>query len=416
MDGEPSGKTIPPAPHNIEVDFFSERSRKTTKLVNNNDPGNFVKGRNSWYSFSFLEPVFLTELSIDSDGYSSWDKFQIVVEHIDGTEHDEKLSVSNNKVSLRLGKLSKGFRFKPDQKLFSNPNILKVTVTGLNLAEFNEYEWAIRDHDKREKNIAKKETTTAELDERLADLKVELSTVNDSIGKARSEHEALQANNSNLKAQVSELNKKQKDTLSALELQQSELREIKTEISKKERELNDITREVRLFPSEIVGFVKEGNRNIKSYSLIGLPFAIMLGIILFSMFSSAVDLTQLWRLEENLDIWVILLTRLPFLLLALAIIETCSYVIARLVFEVMRINRQRLELSKLSIIAKDLSTAAANGLEMSEEERFTEETKLRMNLLREHMANYPEQDFVYKGSAIMTAIIGVADKISNKKA
>lgn len=415
MNSDSKETAAPPPPHPIKVEFFSDRSKKTTNLINNDDPRNHLKGRNLWYSYSFSEPVYITGILIECEGYSSWNKFEILIDHIDGTKHDERVDVSGNGVSLRLGKLASAFSFRPEQKLLANPIIRKVVVTGLTLSEFHEYEWAIKNHDKREKSIASKESRVEELEQKLSELKSEHSSINDSVGKARGELETLQSENSKISSKITELQKQQKDLSSLIQTKEAERREILADIDKKQRELSDITHEVRLFPSEIVGFVKEGNRNIKSYALIGLPFAVILGIILVSMFSSAVDLTQLWRREENIDIWVIILTRLPFLLLALALIETCSYVIARLIFEIMRINRQRLELSKLSIIAKDVSTASSHNTDLTDEERFVEETKLRMQLLREHMANYPEQDFVYKGSAIMTAIINVAEKITGKK-
>lgn len=167
-----------------------------------------------------------------------------------------------------------------------------------------------------------------------------------------------------------------------------------------------------MFPSEIAGFVKEGNRNIIWYVVLSLPFIFVIYVVLHALFSSAIDLTQLWRKEEGVDIWTVFLTRIPFVIVALAILEVCGYIAGRLIFEIIKINRQRLSLSKLSIIAKDVSTASANNLEMSDEELYQKETELKMQLLREHMKEYVGEDFSYKGTVIQSAIAAMVWKLT----
>ena len=94
-------------------------------------------------------------------------------------------------------------------------------------------------------------------------------------------------------------------------------------------------------------------------------------MVLWSLFSSAIDLTQLWRIEDDVNVWTIFLTRIPFVLVAIALVEACGFIVGRLIFEIVKINRQRLEFSKLSIIAKDVVLASSAELEMTDEERFS---------------------------------------------
>jgi hypothetical protein len=180
-------------------------------------------------------------------------------------------------------------------------------------------------------------------------------------------------------------------------------------------EPKELVRELRLFPSEIAGFVKEGNRSIIWYTCLGLPFVVVLLLVLNKLFSNAVDLTQLYKSEADIDVWTVFLTRIPFVLVAITLIEVCGFVVGRLVFEVIRINRQRIEFAKLSIIAKDVSTASAVGLdEMSESDIHERETKLKMELLREHMKNFVGTEFEYKGTGLVAAIRGVAERFAPK--
>lgn len=149
--------------------------------------------------------------------------------------------------------------------------------------------------------------------------------------------------------------------------------------------------------------------------IIGTPFAAVFFVILWSLFSSSIDLTQLWRNEVDVDIWTIFLTRIPFVLVAVALIEACGFIVGRLIFEIVKINRQRLEFSKLSIVAKDVVTASVVDSSMTDEERFGEETKLKMQLLQEHMKSRSSEEFKYTGSAITSAVIGVANRFSGNK-
>lgn len=99
----------------------------------------------------------------------------------------------------------------------------------------------------------------------------------------------------------------------------------------------------------------------------------------------------------------------------MALIEACGFIVGRLIFEIVKINRQRLEFSKLSIVAKDVVTASVVDSSMTDEERFGEETKLKMQLLQEHMKSRSSEEFKYTGSAITSAVIGVANRFSGNK-
>jgi hypothetical protein len=46
---------------------------------------------------------------------------------------------------------------------------------------------------------------------------------------------------------------------------------------------------------------------------------------------------------------------------------------------------------------------------------FNAETQLKMKLLREHMQNYVGNEFEYKGTGIIAAIKGVADRLSRNQ-
>ncbi len=403
-------------PHVIDIEFFSFKGNKSDSLINNTTPQAHVAGKNSWFSFTFSESIYLTAINIVCEGYENWNTFDLEVDHIDGTRHDEKVRVSGGQVNLQMGKLSAGFRFRPESKFFSKPKILQVNAIGFTLAEFHQFEWAIKEYEKKIADLAVRTSRFEKLKEDVDTLRLEKITLESEVGKSRAEAEQLKSGNSANRTSLSQQQESLKDVKSQIATAKEQQREAQSEVTDLEKKRDEIVREIRLFPSEIAGFVREGDRNIKSYLLICTPFVVILFIVLYSMFSNAIDLTQIWKRERDVDIWTIFLTRIPFVLLAVAIIEVCGYIVGRLIFEIVRINRQRLEFAKLSIIAKDVSAASAQGLEMPEQDVYDSETKLKMELLREHMKNYTGAEFEYKGSALVSAIAGVAERLAGKVA
>lgn len=62
----------------------------------------------------------------------------------------------------------------------------------------------------------------------------------------------------------------------------------------------------------------------------------------------------------------------------------------------IKINRQRLNLTKISIIAKDVSSASEHELALSSDEVYRLRTELKMKLLGDHLKDYISKDVVSK--------------------
>ena len=117
---------------------------------------------------------------------------------------------------------------------------------------------------------------------------------------------------------------------------------------------------------------------------------VLMGLLIFN----AANLTTVIDENNNARIFSILATRLPYVIIATAIIGAAYKLAALFVSEIMRINQQRLNLSKVSIIATDISDASAEGLtELSEEDLWQLKTRLKMDMLRDHLKDYLSKDF-----------------------
>jgi hypothetical protein len=323
--------TSVPVPKAIPVQFFSRRGNKDERLINADGSAPFdAKAR--WFSYSFNQPVYLTEITIQVDGYGAGDKFDLEVEHVDGTLHEERVPVSVSAVTLRLGKLSRGFRFRPEKKWYTDPRISSVTVMGFTEAEFHQFEWAIRDYENRITKLSEREQKAEILDAEVKEKLLEKTALEAEIGKSRAELDQIQKSIAIAATSANSEEEKRKFAAQKKEQLREELEVVTREFNVKAKELEELVKELRLFPAEIAGFIREGNRSILHFLLIGLPFAIILSIVTYRLFSSAVDLTQLWKEDPAVDIWTVFLTRLPFVIIALAILEVCGAIIARLIF------------------------------------------------------------------------------------
>lgn len=408
-------KTVPF--HAIEVELYSRKTNKATQLVNNTDMNLAIDAKRTWHQFDLNEPVFVQEIEVSASGYENWHAVEFEIENTDGSKHIESVNFNGTSSKLKIGKLAKSFRIRPAERfsLIASTKLISVIVTGLTLEEFNAFEWALKEIESREKKVALDEATYSDLKEDVEKKIIERNSLSSEIGKSRGELEQLGTGLTGLKTEISKAEIDFEASAEKGKLLRDDNIRMAKENNESEFNLNQLKNEIKLFPSEIAGFVKEGNRSIKWYFWLGLPFAIIIGFVTFSLFFSAVDLTQLWKNEGQIDIWTVFLTRIPFVLVALTILEVCGYVVGRLVFEIIKINRQRLSLSKLSIVAKDVSNAALHDEDTTVDDRYERQVRLKMELLREHMKEYVGQEFQYRGTLIATLFSALVNKASIQK-
>lgn len=94
------------------------------------------------------------------------------------------------------------------------------------------------------------------------------------------------------------------------------------------------------------------------------------------------------------DIFGALISRTPYVILASSIIAACYGIVHSLISEIVRINRQKLGLNKISIIATDISKSSEIDLHsLDDEEIYEKRAQLKMQMLREHLKTDIPDDF-----------------------
>jgi hypothetical protein len=152
---------------------------------------------------------------------------------------------------------------------------------------------------------------------------------------------------------------------------------LQADIVAQETKLRELQANINLFPSEISGFVDQASSNSSLYLHYALgPMVVICGMFLM-LILGAVDLTTVITTEKNVNLAAILVSRAPYVAVATAIIYA-SYRIAKVfITEVMHVNRQRLAMTKISIIAKDVSQAAEEGLNLSTSKLYSYRLKVK---------------------------------------
>jgi hypothetical protein len=399
----------------ISIELFSKRTTRTVQLVNNADPTKHLSGQNREYSFELEDAVFATNIDVYTSAYGSFDEAHFKYESSTAIREFEKaVRNSSDKFSIEVNDFISSFSFKPGKKYFGSPVISKVIVTGYTKAEFIEAASKLEDiEDTREEIHAECKKIMAQAAQYTETINLfgqKKKSVEDAIAQISHKKEeieesilSLTAAQDGIKSAIISLKSEESDILTRLEhledavdKKKKETQSLNTELVDNESKLKKLQDDVNMFPSEISGFVQQGGKNIFRYTFLAAIPILILAFVTYRLFSNAVDLTQVYKHEKDLDIWAIFLTRIPYVLVSMMIIHACYKIAKVFIAEIMRINQQRLNLSKMSIIAKDVSDASFDSAEHEVGAKYALRTKLKMTLLKEHLKGYLPADYEYE--------------------
>lgn len=238
---------------------------------------------------------------------------------------------------------------------------------------------------------------------KLENVRVEYNELLDKKTDIESEIEDLRSKQSSLSSEfhgteqrVEASESRLKDIEERINILRRERESLSNEISDRAKDLKSLEDDINLFPTEISEFIKEGARNIGQYrNLAFIPILLILVISGLLVFNAA-NLTTIFERKEDVSIISIFVTRLPYVIIAAAILGVCYRLAVRFIDELIRINNQKMNLVKISIIASDVAFASEEGLELSDEQRYLFRTHLKMELLKDHMKQYISSNFEFK--------------------
>jgi len=238
-------------------------------------------------------------------------------------------------------------------------------------------------------------TKIDDLNESLEETNELVVTAESDLEKSRTERTNINAEATDLRNEITTLQARIVGQEESIEKNQFERKRIAEEVSDSSSELKKLENSIELFPSNLEGFVESSAEHKKLYwKLAAAPIAIIIVLAGMLIFNAA-ELTTVYNEEDNVRVFSILLTRMPYVIIAGGIITACYALAISLVSEIMRINSQTRGLSKMNIIATDVSAAAEEGLDLDQKELYHYRAGLKMDLLREHMKKEISEEYSY---------------------
>lgn len=397
----------------IDISFLDQQSRKTTKLINNTSEDNFQKGKSREFNFNFREPVFVSEIRVYSSGYSNGHTVEIGTKNIFGKSSSSTSSVQNGETVFLIGKFLKSFHFRPSRSISSGKKIEKVVVEGLTEDDFafasldfsrlhtlkekiiSSCQLKISEVERKQESLDSIKTEIVELNQKKEQTTNEISDLEESYKETDEELGDIKNSIEAKKSEISELNKRIDNATDTLNITGNQKNQLNKEISEKQNQLKLLIDDINLFPTEIKAFVSQGAKSISRYTFLAAIPILAIGAITLALFFSAADLTSIITNNPDTNIWGVFLTRLPYVAVCASILAA-SYKLAKVfISEIIKINDQRLNLSKISIIAKDVQHASTEGLGLTDEQKANLNTQLKMQMLQDHLKSYLTEDFEF---------------------
>ncbi|WP_285354626.1 hypothetical protein [Pseudomonas sp. lyk4-R2A-10] len=296
---------------------------------------------------------------------------------------------------------------------FGKPTLNRISICGSDASQLSQYAKDIDEINNAKKRITSFKTAAKD------DYETSLAETE----KLRQEFISTKNSIDFYNLQISELKKesaqlantitKEKDFLAQLKLEEKFALDEKTkatnnvaqltgtadylnkQISNLNIELKKLTNDKNLISDEYGPYVKEGNSQAKIYSaLITIPLL----TILFSIYEVYIGASNLLTTEYKsaTDIIAAFILRIPFAaIFGLAIIYSwkLAYFMIQKVF---KIHSDRLTLAKLLVVARETVHSSARNLKITDHEKFQEQTALKIEVLKSHMARDLNENFTYK--------------------
>lgn len=404
-----------PTINEIPFSFLSRPNNKTTKLVANSGEASPMRGENRWFEYEFSEPVFLSDVDISTKDYSSHHTFEFKWTSIAGGEIEKEIGGDKDGFfRLKVNQIVKAVAFRPPRAYITKPKLNSVFLRGITSEDVEQFlksinridqlkSAAISEANKAIEAAEQANTRILELGQKRDEINSQIeedrktsSELNSEIGRLTEQRNALATDVEGRKSETSRLQSHIDELKGSIAARNAEKVALAKQISESSQELKLLQDDINMFPTDIAGFAKEAAQNTKSYWWLSfVPIALMV-VIAIILLSNAANLTTILDENSNARIVSIITTRLPFVIVSTAILGGAYKLAALLIGEIIRINRQRLNLSKVSIIATDISNASAAGIEeLTSEEVYRLRASLKMDMLRDHMKQYISSDFAF---------------------
>lgn len=403
-----------------EFDFIQERKALTENDLNTTATfkklfmsGSSYKLNSSGVTVELKSPFFISNIRVFSTNLN----INISIENtisdglkkVYGTEENNSQVYSVNKIASKI------LFAKKEGFLLKKTEISKIEIYGWAIEDFIKIEHSLsraQTIDQQLKNewknitqktdalraaikeeLAIKENAIASLEAEEIELSERILSINGNIEALTKENKNLDDKNQELQSEYKKLSennateiKKREEVSLQIAKMQAELTELTKEEAKKKTTLRELTSNINLFPDDLKGFTDRSGTAKRTYMWIALVPIFIFVIFCWRFIGSSESLLAASTGLMTIDSVVAsLIQRLPYVIIMSTIIGGAFGFLFHTLKRIEEIHQQELNLSKISIIAKDIYDSTY-GEELTEDN--TQQDKkldIKLRMIKEYL-------------------------------
>lgn len=404
------------------VEFMSRLSSGVTRCLDENSKSFSVRSGVP-YDVIFAEPAYVATVEVEFSKPVLGASIELTVfDALSSKSVRKRLphDLLSKKAVFQVNLASSGFAILLQPGLFEflgrrTLDLIRIRIDGFFIQDFVELtaslseikglrESAIeelteekRRLDSRNDKAAQRESAVSQLEKLKED---ELEDLETRLSEAREESEEATSELAQLKAEIASSQTRKQAIVESVSVQEATVRSIDGEIAKgkeqlrvlavetseKEHRLRELTSNVNLFSEEFSSFSDHGAKQARIFIVLSVIPLLIITILTAQLLLGAVDLSVKYVKEPNLDLVTVFVTRLPYLTICASILGVC-YSIQRFLFSrIGTIFAERLDFSKIGILAKDVASASAHGLNLADSELYEARTYLKIQMIKSYLS------------------------------
>ncbi|NNH37940.1 hypothetical protein [Acinetobacter terrae] len=394
------------------INLYKAQNLLGTETNNQNQLTKLLKNEVSEYTLSkhggkisFDEFIFINTIGFKPEKEG---KFELTYTNLTGQFKQKTNDTLNSedRIFFNVNESVAEFSISYEKiNIFSSKKIKisNLRIMGLNLHDFNQQiNYLSNLYDDRTEFVQKIEdlkTIIRQNAEKLNQQKVDLDsyiqekneyieTLNNGIENLEENKETLRIAVQNLNADKESLESKilAKNTeLERLTINNENFKKVNEAIDKDITKLNarkeELSTEVNLVPDNLIGFNKRTKEAKETYYRLSAIPILILSILFICAWINITKLSSAEGIKTLEEAYVLLLQRLPLTLLIITIVSILMAFLYKMLRHLMEIQQQELSLSKISVLARDVSDSEFN--EHNEEKKQQDRIKRKMELIRD---------------------------------
>lgn len=406
----------PDIPKTLEASILPSRTNKFKRLINSDNSAS-VKLLDEKYEIQLKKTAYVTEITISSETASkALDSLEFFATDSNGNKKQYPKQSLPDGVRCVFGGFLNTIEIEYNKSLLSSRlELTKINIFGWlpedlknltkELDEFHEkfdklyneksslikkiedlYSGAIQKRDEaiEERNQLLTEIGTAQN---------ELEEINEKTAIASDELEKVTKN-------LEKSNKDKSNIDNYVELASKEHSGLKEDISQKEKRIFDLDKNIgsmkielerlennkNLFAESFEEYSNQGASYSRTYLAISAVPITMIVIIAIYLLNSGEDIWKLSSEIKEVGVQNLIISKLPFTLLCLAVIQSMYSLAHTFIVKAIAIGRDRLQLSKSQLLAREAHDAIVRDLDIPKEVKYNYLLNLRMQMLKAHLS------------------------------